>query len=97
MGREAISLENGEVVRQPLTKHLDGGVADTDIPHHDLPEAHALEVGHVRAHGGLLVRPAVDIVEQLTGKPPPGQLPVVEHGRRGEAEGAVGREARHGA
>ncbi len=79
--------------RQPLAEHLDRRIADADVAHHDLAQQHVLEVGDVRAHRRLLVRAAVDVVEQLARQPAPRQLAVVEHRRRGDAERAVGGEA----
>jgi hypothetical protein len=80
--------------RQLLPEYLDSRIADTDVTHDDLAEQHGCEVGDVRAHRGLLVGPAVDVVEQLTRQPPSRQLAVVEHRRRSNVERPVTSVAR---
>ena len=53
-------------------------VARRHVAHHDLAQQHPLEVADVGAHRGLLVRAAVDVVEQLARQPAAGELAVVE-------------------
>lgn len=55
--------------RQFLAQNLAGLITPRHVLHHDLAEQNALQVRDVRTHRGLLVRSAVDIVEQLTREP----------------------------
>ncbi len=79
--------------RQSLAQHLDRGIANADVAHHDLAQQHGLEIGDVGTHRRLLIRAAVYVVEQLTRQPAARQLAVVEHRRRGDAKRAIGTEA----
>ncbi len=82
--------------RELLTEHLHALVSYRDVAHDDLAEQDALEIAHVRAQRGFLVRAAVEIIEELTGEPAAGELAVVEHRRRGEPERSISAEP-HGA
>ena len=80
---------------EALAEHLHLLRASGDVAHDHLAQQDALQIGDVGPQRRLLVGAAVDVVEQLAREAPARQLAVVEDRRRGDSEGAIGREA-HG-
>ncbi len=75
----------GDGQGKPLAEQLGRKIKPRHVAQNALAEGHRFEIGDIALKCHLGIRAAVDIVEQEPWQTPPGELAIVERGRRFQA------------